>query len=349
MHLSCGRALMIVNRVRIQYLSRKNILTTLLSLYSLGAFIEPALVATPKNVEAPMIDCPFPLSATAGHGLLPAISPTALPADQALAQRRGWLRNGAAPGDFLAAPRCGACTRAGGSCCQPAMKNGRCRLHGGLSTGPRTPAGRARCAAARRKHGGYSAAIRALLAEARARLCRSRGLRVGLTGNQAGVGASGARPPAGAAAGQGVHRQNPSRTSKGERRSALQHRMSGKTTRTAGHGLLRSDSKPAVCAPTPTAPTTPPSPRASRQLAGTALTAGHGLLPSFSASALAAAHPVHRPARRQGLVQRCLMGSSALGLGLTVAPPVTAGHGVLQSFSVAPPQGLARSAGRASG
>ncbi|MDF2972517.1 MAG: hypothetical protein K0R61_2967 [Microvirga sp.] len=26
-------------------------------------------------------------------------------------------------------------------CCQPAMPNGRCRLHGGLSTGPRTPEG----------------------------------------------------------------------------------------------------------------------------------------------------------------------------------------------------------------
>lgn len=28
---------------------------------------------------------------------------------------------------------CGARTRAGGSCRQPAMKNGRCRLHGGKS------------------------------------------------------------------------------------------------------------------------------------------------------------------------------------------------------------------------
>jgi len=29
--------------------------------------------------------------------------------------------------------KCGARTRAGGSCRQPAMKNGRCRLHGGKS------------------------------------------------------------------------------------------------------------------------------------------------------------------------------------------------------------------------
>jgi len=76
--------------------------------------------------------------------------------------RRGRLRNGATPGDFLAAPRCGARTRAGECCRQPAMKNGRCRMHGGLSTGPRTSAGRARCAAARRIHGFYSAEMVAL-------------------------------------------------------------------------------------------------------------------------------------------------------------------------------------------
>ena len=34
-----------------------------------------------------------------------------------------------------AAPRCGARNRAGGPCRSPAMANGRCRLHGGLSTG----------------------------------------------------------------------------------------------------------------------------------------------------------------------------------------------------------------------
>lgn len=71
-------------------------------------------------------------SATAGHGLLPP-----LPSD-----RRGRLRNGARPGDFLSVPRCGARTRCGGTCRQPAMTNGRCRVHGGLSTGPRTAQGR---------------------------------------------------------------------------------------------------------------------------------------------------------------------------------------------------------------
>lgn len=38
---------------------------------------------------------------------------------------------------------CGAKSkRTGRMCRQPAMKNGRCRLHGGKSTGPRTVAGR---------------------------------------------------------------------------------------------------------------------------------------------------------------------------------------------------------------
>jgi hypothetical protein len=38
-------------------------------------------------------------------------------------------------------------------CTQPGMKNGRCRLHGGYCTGPKTAAGRARIATARTTHG----------------------------------------------------------------------------------------------------------------------------------------------------------------------------------------------------
>jgi hypothetical protein len=38
------------------------------------------------------------------------------------------------------------------------MPNGRCRMHGGLSTGPRTPKGKARSAAANWKHGRESKA-----------------------------------------------------------------------------------------------------------------------------------------------------------------------------------------------
>ncbi len=55
------------------------------------------------------------------------------------------------------APRCGAKTRRGTACRSPAMANGRCRMHGGASTGPRTEAGLARSRQARYKHGRYSA------------------------------------------------------------------------------------------------------------------------------------------------------------------------------------------------
>ena len=40
-------------------------------------------------------------------------------------------------------PSCGARTRAGGFCKAQALVNGKCRMHGGLSTGPRTKAGKA--------------------------------------------------------------------------------------------------------------------------------------------------------------------------------------------------------------
>lgn len=61
------------------------------------------------------------------------------------------------------APRCGARSRRTGNACQgPAMPNGRCRMHGGASTGPLTAEGKARCAAVRTKHGQRNAAARAL-------------------------------------------------------------------------------------------------------------------------------------------------------------------------------------------
>ncbi len=69
------------------------------------------------------------------------------------AQRRGWLRNGNPPGDYASAPRCGAKTRQGTACRCPAMPNGRCRLHGGHSTGPRTVEGLERIREARTTHG----------------------------------------------------------------------------------------------------------------------------------------------------------------------------------------------------
>lgn len=41
-------------------------------------------------------------------------------------------------------------------CRQPAMKNGRCRLHGGKCTGPKTKEGKRRSAQANLKHGLYT-------------------------------------------------------------------------------------------------------------------------------------------------------------------------------------------------
>jgi hypothetical protein len=172
---------------------------------------------------------------------LPCSPTTSLPPD-----RRGRLRNGATPGDFLAAPRCGAQTRSGECCRQPAMKNGRCRMHGGLSTGPRTAEGRARCAAARRTHGFYSAEMVAL------------------------------------------------------RRAGAAH-------------CRRMDALFA-------------SLRVRR-------TAGHGVLPPLSAHALDSGRPLHYPTPRHGFVQRTLLGGTALGLGRSVPPPISAGHGLLPSFS----------------
>jgi len=124
-----------------------------------------------------------------------------LPAD-----RRGSLKNGNRSGDFLAAPRCGAHTRCGGSCRQPAMPNGRCRMHGGLSTGPRTPAGLARSRRARWKHGARSAHVRALLREARLQSRRTRALRARITASSAGHGVH--RPKSTAAPGMSARKDH---------------------------------------------------------------------------------------------------------------------------------------------
>lgn len=47
-------------------------------------------------------------------------------------------------------PKCGAKTRSGHPCKMLARPNGRCRMHGGLSTGPKTKEGRARIAESNR-------------------------------------------------------------------------------------------------------------------------------------------------------------------------------------------------------
>jgi hypothetical protein len=63
------------------------------------------------------------------------------------------------PSDNLSpAARCGAKSRADGTCRAPPMANGRCRIHGGTSTWACTAAGLARLAAAHTTSGIYAAA-----------------------------------------------------------------------------------------------------------------------------------------------------------------------------------------------
>jgi hypothetical protein len=57
-----------------------------------------------------------------------------------------------------------------------AMKNGRCRMHGGKSTGPISVEGRARIAAARTRHGGYTPQARQLFRGCAGILARGKAL-----------------------------------------------------------------------------------------------------------------------------------------------------------------------------
>ena len=67
------------------------------------------------------------------------------------------LKNGNRRGNPSNAPRCEAKTRKQSTCASPAMKNGRCRMHGGASTGPKTERGRIRAKRGNWIHGNYSA------------------------------------------------------------------------------------------------------------------------------------------------------------------------------------------------
>ena len=80
---------------------------------------------------------------------------------------------------------CNAKTRSGGQCQRAGNpKNGRCHLHGGKSTGPKTAEGRARIAAAQFKHGNRS---KAAIAAQRARAARGRAVRAELAALEAEV------------------------------------------------------------------------------------------------------------------------------------------------------------------
>jgi len=133
-------------------------------------------ICVDRNWESAMVPLLASTDVSAGHGLDRSNSPGPVGATASLPPDRGGLKNGNRSGDLLAAARCGAKTRAGGCCRQPAMRKGRCRLHGGLSTGPRTPAGLDRSRRARFIHGGRSAQVRALLRETRLQARRTRAL-----------------------------------------------------------------------------------------------------------------------------------------------------------------------------
>jgi hypothetical protein len=78
-----------------------------------------------------------------------------------LLECRNNLRNGNACGDPSRARRCGAKTRTRKNqpCLAPAVRgSARCRMHGGLTTGPRTLEGLERSRRARWTHGEYSRA-----------------------------------------------------------------------------------------------------------------------------------------------------------------------------------------------
>lgn len=98
-------------------------------------------------------------------------------------QRFGRLKYGSPSGDFTKAPRCGAKTRRGTRCECPAMPNGRCRLHGGLSTGAKTIEGLERIKRAVTKHGMYTKEAKAMRAAYRRLMVSGRDLLASLSCN----------------------------------------------------------------------------------------------------------------------------------------------------------------------
>ena len=77
-----------------------------------------------------------------------------------------------------ATPRCGARSKRTGKPCRgAAMPNGRCKVHGGMSTGPRTPEGLERSRRANWKHGYYSREAKTERSRVRAAILALRYLR----------------------------------------------------------------------------------------------------------------------------------------------------------------------------
>jgi hypothetical protein len=92
------------------------------------------------------------------------------PIDRARARVEALLRANAAP-------RCGARSKRTGKPCRgAAMPNGRCKFHGGKSTGPRTPEGLERSRRANWKHGHFSREAKAERSRVRAAILALRDL-----------------------------------------------------------------------------------------------------------------------------------------------------------------------------
>ncbi len=223
------------------------------------------------------------------------------------AQRRGCLKNGNPAGDYLRAPRCGARTRAGCPCRQPAMANGRCRLHGGLSTGPRTPEGLARCRGARLTHGSRPRELIGLRSRAVHAARRLRALDRALSAGH-GVDRPDSSSPVGAralsaAGGAPTHASRPDDL---RARAARRDDSAGLTSApfSAGHGVHRSES---VEREDPEAQ----SGRAAQDLARSPCSAAsprrRAECPAV-ARAAAAGHGLHRSYRN------CLRSSAAIAL-----------------------------------
>jgi len=87
------------------------------------------------------------------------------------------LLNGTIAYDLTTLPLCGALTRSGKSCRRYGnLKTGRCRLHGGLSTGPKTKNGLEKSRKANFKHGYYSLESKAKILEVKQLLKESKKL-----------------------------------------------------------------------------------------------------------------------------------------------------------------------------
>ena len=82
----------------------------------------------------------------------------------------------------VAVPRCQARSKRSGQQCRKAAMTGKavCRTHGGASTGPKTDAGKAKCAEAKTVHGRERRTTRALRAEKLKELRQLEGLMAGL-------------------------------------------------------------------------------------------------------------------------------------------------------------------------